>query len=163
MRSALSCEIVLLGVPRWRLPARVTDRAVAAGPAVVQRNDGATLAAVPRVFAGYSVSDLLTAGAGLDLEITSEHPVKLSWAGGRINLERNKDWRLAAGIDGTWDLDSGDPSWRALFAGSRILSRGKDGRPRWTAQYAPTLDFESGKATHRLALHWFALRSGGAR
>lgn len=132
------------------------------GPAVVQRDDGSRLAAIPRVWAGYSATDLLTAGAGVDLEISSARPAWLGWLGGRINLERSRDWRVAAGIDLTQDVggDGTGSGWRALFTGTRILSRGRDGRPEWTAQYAPTLDFDNGKATHRLAVTWHAVRGG---
>jgi hypothetical protein len=122
------------------LPARAGDRlsgGLSLGPAIVQYDTGAYLAGVPRVWAGYSATDLLTAAAGLDLEISSRRPVYLGWAGGRINLERSADWRLAAGLEGTHAFGPGEEqaidrtSWRAVLVGTRILSRGSDGRPLW--------------------------------
>lgn len=135
---------------------------LSAGPAVIQRDSGAQAAFVPQVWAGRSVSDLVTAAGTVDLEISGDRPVCLAALGGRINLERSAKFRLAAGIEATRAIGPGadelehESSWRALFVGSYIAARSPDGRPAWSIDYRPTLDFNNGKATHRAAVKWHA-------
>lgn len=144
-------------------PAVASERVSAglsAGPAIISRDSGSSFGFIPAAWAGYSVSDRVTATSTLDAEYADgSSPAYLGTLGGRLNVERSAKYRLALGIDyvhGFGPAQTGD-TWRALMVGSAILRRGSDGRPSWSADLRPTLDFETGKSTWRLAAKWHGL------